>query len=170
MESFMHKISKVNSHALSWRFLFNCLCLFRRLRRNLHETVCNLTSTGEGIIAFYAAPNPFFLNKICLNQLNLWNLCTQKFVTSVNHCTTICSLWCHGLSGWWNPLTIQHAYLWTTHKTLYAPETLVITTEPSGMFFVCLMPSLCHRGKPSHQRTVTCCTVLCYTSTAPHRN
>ena len=26
------------------------------------------TSSGEGIVALYAAPNPFLLNKICLNQ------------------------------------------------------------------------------------------------------
>ena len=27
------------------------------------------TSAREGIVALYAAPNPFLLNKICLNQL-----------------------------------------------------------------------------------------------------
>ena len=26
---------------------------------------------GEGIVALYAAPNPFLLNKICLNQLHI---------------------------------------------------------------------------------------------------
>ena len=29
------------------------------------------TSSGEGIVALYAAPNPFLLNKICLNQVFL---------------------------------------------------------------------------------------------------
>ena len=27
-------------------------------------------TSGEGIVALYAAPNPFLLNKICINQLH----------------------------------------------------------------------------------------------------
>ena len=32
---------------------------------NIHARV---RSPGEGIVALYATPNPFLLNKICLNQ------------------------------------------------------------------------------------------------------
>ena len=54
----------------------NCLCV-----------VC--VCPGEGIVAFNATPNPFLLNKICLNQnftkqpvdksrqTNFCNLCVQ---------------------------------------------------------------------------------------------
>ena len=39
-----------------------CVCVCVRL-----GTFVN-TSSAEGIVALYAAPNPFLLNKICLNQ------------------------------------------------------------------------------------------------------
>ena len=37
--------------------------------------------TGEGTVALYATPNPFLLNKICLNQ---WNLIWGKWLSTSN--------------------------------------------------------------------------------------
>ena len=34
----------------------------------------NLRKSGEGIVALYTAPNPFLLNKICLNQLRKFGI------------------------------------------------------------------------------------------------
>ena len=35
--------------------------------------VCVCVCPGEGSVAFNATPNPFHLNKICLNQISLLN-------------------------------------------------------------------------------------------------
>ena len=36
--------------------------------------VCVCVCPGEGNVAFNATPNPFHLNKICLNQGLIWHL------------------------------------------------------------------------------------------------
>ena len=41
-------------------------------------------NAGEGIVALYAAPNPFLLNKICLNQETLIFLHSNELVLRCN--------------------------------------------------------------------------------------
>ena len=40
-------------------------------------------SSGEGIVALYATPNPFLLNKLWLNQLQDIQICTILFNVSI---------------------------------------------------------------------------------------
>ena len=45
-----------------------CVCV-REKERERERLGCFVnTSSGEGIVELYAAPSPFLLNKICLNQ------------------------------------------------------------------------------------------------------
>ena len=57
---------------LCFRFVF-CAVLMHHIYRGGYVPL-NYAS-GEGIVALYAAPNPFLLNKICLNQLCILNWC-----------------------------------------------------------------------------------------------
>ena len=53
-----------------------CICVCVRLGS------CVNTSSGEGIVTLYAAPSPFLLNKICLNQI-MGDTHQQSFETSI---------------------------------------------------------------------------------------
>ena len=60
---------------------------------NSTGTIANKPS-GEGIVALYAMPNPFLLNKICLNQIN--HLIHNYISSSVSHIVSkqmLCDLW-----------------------------------------------------------------------------
>ena len=56
--------------------------MFIKTQLQMHYRFRFITDSGDGIIVLYAAPNPFLLNKLCLNQLQMhWSL--LKCVLSV---------------------------------------------------------------------------------------
>ena len=89
LTEFIHLWVILSSYCYVWyyqtSYSWKCVCVCVWLGSFVN------TSSGEGIVALYAAPNPFLPNKICLNQF------IQDFPTWVHfflHKMIMCCGWC----------------------------------------------------------------------------